>query len=173
MVLSLIILLICEGLVLLFAAYLVWSLISKTPFYPSRVSKLNKNYLDGKIFIPKTARFIDLGSGDGRIVLWAADKVSYAEGIEFNPFLSLFSKLILFIRGFSGKTKIMNKNFYNHNYSNYDIAYMYIFPEHMGIIKDKLLKEMPKGSSIITNTFQIPGLDPDERHDRFFIYKVK
>ena len=100
MVLSLIILLICEGLVLLFAAYLVWSLISKTPFYPSRVSKLNKNYLDGKIFIPKTARFIDLGSGDGRIVLWAADKVSYAEGIEFNPFLSLFSKLILFIRGF-------------------------------------------------------------------------
>ncbi len=169
-----ILLLICELLLMVFAIYLVGSWLMKTPFYPSSVKKLDKIYTEGKLKLTPNSRFIDVGSGDGRIVLWAAKKnVEVAHGIEYNPFLSLFSKLILFVNNVRGKTKIMNKDFTHHIYTDYDAVYMYIFPEYMEKLKEKLFSELPKGSMIISNTFKFHGVEPDERIEKFNIYYVK
>ncbi|SRR5260221_4568066 len=164
---------ICESLLLLLGFFLIYSWLTKTPFYPSSVKKLEQMVKDGDLKIPENSVFVDIGSGDGRIVLWAAKKGMKAEGIEFNPFLSLFSRMILFLNRASKKTIIHNKDFFKHNYSKYNMAYLYIFPEFMDKLKDKLFSEMPKGSLIITNTFKFNNLKPDEVKGRFNFYKVK
>ncbi len=171
MPLEFITLLICECLLLVFAFFLIFSWLTKTPFYPSSVRKLNDAFEKLDVELPLGMKFVDIGSGDGRIVFWASDKAEFAEGIEYNPFLSMYSRMWNFIKR-KKNVKFYNQDFRKHDFSKYNVAYMYIFPEHMEEIKDKLLKEMQPGSMIITNTFTIKGMEPVKKVDRFYLYKI-
>ncbi|MFS8131446.1 MAG: hypothetical protein ACMG57_05740 [Candidatus Dojkabacteria bacterium] len=173
MTLPLIGLLICQVLLVVFAIYLILSWINQTPFYPSSVKKLDKLIKDGEIKLPDDVRFVDIGSGDGRFVVWAARQGYIAHGLEYNPFLSLLAKFRLFIARLGGKGKIFNKNFNNHDFKEYNVAYMYIFSEHMEKIREKLFSEMKPGSMVISNTFKFKDLKPDKVIGRFNIYIVK
>lgn len=165
------ILLCCELLLIVFAGYLIYSWLKKTPFYPSSPKKLENLINSGHIKI-NGKNFIDVGSGDGRFVVWAASNGYYAEGIEFNPFLTLASRFKLFVRRLKN-AKIYNKDFNNHDFSKYDVVYLYIFPEHMDKIKDKLFEELKPKSVIIASTFKFSGIDPDDVFDKFSIYYIK
>ncbi len=165
------IVLLCESLLLLFFVYLVGTGVFSAPYYPTSSKKFNKAFADLKQHLPKKGKFIDLGSGDGKMVLWASKNGYAAEGIEINPFYSIVSRIkIIFSRH---KGKIINKNFYNHNFNDYDIVYMYLFPTVMGKLKNKLFSEMKPGSVIVSNTFTIPGVKEDEKVDNFYIYRIK
>ncbi len=170
--LAIISVLVCELLLILFAAYLIISWISQTPFYPSSTRQLDKIFNDDSIKLPEHISFVDIGSGDGRFVIWAARKGFMAEGIEYNPFLSLFSRFKLFVRRLPNGV-IHNKDFRKHDYSKYNVAYLYIFSEHMNEIKDKLLSEMKVGSVLITNSFKFGDLQPDAKIDKYHIYYIK
>ncbi len=164
--------LVCEILLILFAGYLVISWISQTPFYPSSTSKLDKVLKDPSLNLPEHINFVDIGSGDGRFVIWAAKKGFNAEGIEYNPFLSLYSRFKIFVWRLKNAV-IHNKDFKKHDFSKYNFAYLYIFSEHMDGIKEKLFSEMSEGSVIITNSFKFGDLHPDAKIDKYNIYYVK
>lgn len=161
-----------EIILIVFAIYLLWSWLTKTPFYPSQLKKLDKLFNEKEIPIDSSTNFIDIGSGDGRIMIWAAKKGALAHGIEYNPFLSLLTRVKTALKGLSKKVKVFNKDFKNHDYSNYNIVYMYLFPEHMNILKDKLFKELKPGSTIITNTFTLEEVEPYKIVDKFYFYKI-
>lgn len=173
MTIGMIVIMLCESLLILMGAFLIFSWISKTPFYPSSAAKLNKLIDSGEVDLPKEINFIDIGSGDGRMVLWAAKKGYRAEGIEFNPFLTLFSRFLLLINGVRKNAKILNKNFNEHDFSKYNLVYLYIFSEHMDKIKNQLFNDLQSGAVIITNTFKFSNIEPDKKIDRFNIYYVK
>ena len=161
---------ICESLLLFFGFYLIWSWINQTPFYPSKTKPLNNLLKD--LNLGKNINFIDIGSGDGRIVIWGAKQGFNADGIEFNPFLTLFSRIMILLNRVSGKAKIYNKDFTKHDFSKYDFAYLYIFPEHMDKVSDNLFKQMKKGSVVVTNTFKFTNRTPDKIDGRYYIYYV-
>ncbi|CAG1022605.1 hypothetical protein DOJK_01778 [Patescibacteria group bacterium] len=160
----------CEGLLILFGLYLIWSWFTKTPFYPSKTKPLNDLIKD--LNISADTNFVDIGSGDGRIVVWAAKKGFNAEGIEFNPFLSLISRALITLNRVGKNAQIFNKDFNNHNFSKYNVAYLYIFPEHMDKLENKLFNEMPAGGIVITNTFKFTNRQPSSTYNRYYIYKV-
>lgn len=168
---GLIAVMLCEGLLILFGVYLIWSWITKTPFYPSKTKPLDD--LAKELNLCKDMKFIDIGSGDGRIVVWAANNGFEAHGIEFNPFLSLYSKIVIILKGLKGRAKIFNKDFRQHDFTTYNIAYLYIFPEHMDEVSTKLFNEMDSGSVIVTNTFKFTHLQPNKTIGRYNIYYVK
>lgn len=173
---DLVVLLICECLLILFGIYMIHSFLNQTPFYPSSIKELDKLIKEGKIKLPgenKDIRFIDIGSGDGRFVLWAINRGFEAHGIEFNPFLFLISQLKIIFRGLSKKGRILRKNFHKHKYHNYNIAYIFLFSQDMDKLQGKLYKEMPKGSLIISNTFKFSDIEPDYSVSKFHIYTVK
>lgn len=171
---QILVLLLCQLLLIFFAGYLIYSWLTKTPFYPSSTKELDK--LFETLDLPFEGRsFIDVGSGDGRFVIWASKKGMKSTGIEFNPFLTLFSRLVILLNRQSKNAVILNQNFKDHNYSDYNYVYLYIFPEHMDEISDKLFKELKPGSVIITNTFNFknPAYKPDREFERFYIYEIK
>jgi hypothetical protein len=168
-----IVLLLCEFLFILFGLFLIWSWLTQTPFYPSSAKDLEKLFKSGKLKLPKNIKFIDVGSGDGRIVLWAAKKGFEAYGIEYNPFLSLLSKVKILITGKRKNAIIYNKDFNKQDFGAYNVAYLYIFNEHMDKIKDKLFKEMQKNGVIISKIFKFSNIEPDEKIGKFNIYYVK
>lgn len=160
-----------ELLILSFAIYLIFGFISKTPFYPSSLKALDRLKDSGIIDLTKYNNFIDIGSGDGRIVRWGSKNgFQNSHGIEYNPYLSLYSRAKSI--GHKG-TKTFNKNFHNHNFENYDFVYLYIFSEHMNKIQSKLITELKPGSAIVTNTFKFSNLEPDLTFERFYIYFIK
>ena len=168
-----IVLLLCELLFILFGVFLIWSWLTQTPFYPSSAKDLDKLFRSGKLKLPKDIKFIDIGSGDGRIVLWAAKKGFKAYGIEYNPFLSLLSRVKIFLTGKNKKATIYNKDFNKHGFGTYNVAYLYIFNEHMDKMKDKLFNEMQKGSVIVSKIFKFSNIEPDEKIGKFNIYYIK
>ncbi len=175
MILIQITLLFCVIIWLILCFYILIGFLFSTPYYPSRIKKLDKAFKtiskQFKLEDLSKLNFVDLGSGDGRTVLWAAKHGMNAEGIEINPFLTLISKIAIVVKGLPN-AKIINKSFYKHNFSKYDIVYLYIYREEMAKLKTKLQKELKDGAIIISNVFTFDGQKPDFVIDRFRVYKI-
>lgn len=169
---QIVVILLCELLLIVLAVYIIFSWIRSTPFYPSSTKKLFKLIEDEKIDL-NGRRFIDIGSGDGRFVFEAVRNGYFAEGIEFNPFLTLFSRLRLFTLGKKGMWKIYNKDFFKHIYDKYDLVYLYIYSEYMDKIEKKLFSELPKGSLIISKAFNFSKRKEDRKIGEYYIYYIK
>ena len=99
-----------------------------------------------KINLFKFKNFLDIGSGDGKVVMIASLFCRNAEGVEVDEFLhkkaeELKSKLSI-------KNAILhNKDFFDHDFSKYDALFLSPdVPLQRGLEK-KLLKEM-KGTLI-------------------------
>lgn len=164
------ILLIILILNILFGYYLFVGWFSKTPFYPSSTKKLNAIFDDLDIN-PKGKKFIDLGSGDGRFVVWAAKKGFDAYGIEINPFLTLISRFRIFLKR-RKNAHIERKDFKTIDYSKYDVVYFYIYSEHMEKVREKLYKELKPGSIIISNVFKFKDIEANRKIGNYLIYKI-
>ena len=99
-----------------------------------------------KIKLNKFKRFLDLGSGDGKVTLIASLFCKSAEGIEIDRFLH--SKAVDAQNTFGLKNvKFHNKDFFEHSLADYDV--LFISPDvpfERGLEK-KLLNEM-KGKLI-------------------------
>eukprot|EP01050_Picozoa_sp_SAG11_P029118 SAG11_NODE_8065_length_1063_cov_14.488589_1_plen_126_part_00 len=63
------------------------------PFIPASDQQVN-NVLRAIKYRPQGSRFVDLGSGDGRITIAAAKAGFVADGIELNPWLTLYSRCV-------------------------------------------------------------------------------
>ena len=94
-----------------------------------------------KIKLNKSKNFLDIGSGDGKVVLIAALFCKKAEGIEIDDFLH---HKALQIQDKLGLRNIMfhNKDFFEHDFSEYNVLFLAPdAPLERGLEK-KLLKEM-------------------------------
>lgn len=105
--------------------------------------------------------FIDLGSGCGGLLKNLAnthDNGSF-HGIESAPVPYAISKL----RSLLGSGyDVRWGDFWKHDFSRYDVVYAYLSPVPMDSLWQKAKKEMRPGSLLISNTFVIPGVAPDQ-----------
>ena len=99
-----------------------------------------------KIKLQQFKNFLDIGSGDGKIVLIASLFCKNAEGIEIDKFLH--NKAVQMQAKFGVKNiKFHNKDFHQHSFSDYDLLFLSPDAPLERGIESKLLKEM-KGKLI-------------------------
>lgn len=114
--------------------------------------------------------FVDLGSGDGSVLIEAASRGLTCYGYELNPFVWLVSKVRT--RKFGGQVKIYCKNFWNVPLpQNTKGVFVFLLDKYMERLDKKLTAELKKGSSLISYTFQIPGKKPRETNGALFLYR--
>lgn len=90
--------------------------------------------------------FLDLGSGDGRVVAVASLFFNKAEGVEIDDWLHKQAQNMN--RHLRCNTTLHNKNFHDHNVSDYDLVFINPDkPFHRGT-EEKLLKEL-KGDLLV------------------------
>jgi len=161
-------------LLLLFIIILFWlTHTNQSPYYPTETYRLKLLIEKGELKIDNNTKFIDVGSGDGRVVdLISQYKPKFAHGIDINPFLTLASKLSFFIKR-RKNTKIFNGNFFNHNFSGYNLVYAFIFTESLEKLLNKLNKEVDEGCILVSNTFRLSSISPFKIIDNFYFYKIK
>ncbi|PJC36686.1 hypothetical protein CO046_04700 [Candidatus Peregrinibacteria bacterium CG_4_9_14_0_2_um_filter_53_11] len=102
---------------------------------------------------------MDLGCGDGRVVVEAAKHEGVkAIGFEIAPLMYLMALINNLFTG--RRADIRFENIFNADLHSADIIICYLFPGAMARLDEKIKKECKKGTVIISNTFSFPGRDP-------------
>jgi len=105
---------------------------------------------------------IDLGSGDGRIVLTAA-KVFGASGfgVEIKDNLVKEANEAARIQGVADRVKFITADLFKTDISKATVLTMYLLPNTVNMLKDKLLGELKPGTKILSHDYPLAGWIPE------------
>jgi SAM-dependent methyltransferase len=122
-------------------------------------------------------RVMDLGSGDGRLVLAFARNGVAADGVELQPLLvwwSRFRGMTLRARSQSGSIGVMRiwrQDLWTVDVGSYDAVVFYALPKMMERLKAKLETELRPGARVVSYAFPVPGWEPERVEGRVFVYQ--
>ncbi len=105
--------------------------------------------------LKKTDTVIDLGSGDGRILIESAKICKLAIGYEINPFLILWCKFMASKQNLSKKVNISWQNYKNANLKNGTVIFLYNLPFFIPFLEQKFKRELKRGTKIICYKFPL------------------
>ena len=104
---------------------------------------------------------MDLGSGDGRMIIAAAKRGARGVGVEYNPDMVALSRQRAKEAGVDGKAMFEQGDMYEADISKASVMALFLLTANLDKMKDKFLALKP-GSRIVLNTFRITGWEPDE-----------
>src|ERR1041385_8993777 len=105
----------------------------------------------------------DLGSGDGRIVITAAQKFgARAIGVEIDPVQCRKATERIKSLGLSGQASIMEGSALRVDLSPADVVTMFFLTVSNERLKPNLEKHLKPGSRVVSNEFPIKGWKPRE-----------
>lgn len=115
---------------------------------------------------------VDLGSGDGRIVIALAKKGAEAHGYEINPILVYKSRQNIKYAGLKHKAFIHWKSFWDVDLSDFDIVTTFQVGFIMKKLENKLMKELKPGSYVISHHWTFPTLPALKHKDDIYLYQI-
>jgi len=127
------------------------------PYVPATDTQVS-NVL--KALSNRSGTVLDIGSGDGRIVLAAAKQGFFATGVELNRWLVYYSRLRARLEGLSSKTGFYRTDLWKHNLKQYDNIVIFGVEQMMADLEKKMLTEVKSDSLVVACRFQFPGLKP-------------
>lgn len=160
-------------LFVIFALTFSHTLKERVPLYLS--NKTTFEALKKIVRDRKAQSFVDLGSGLGGVVRSLSSLNVKSFGVESAPILWLISSLISLGRG-----KILRKNIWDTDLSNYDVVYAFLSPAIMDKLYLKVKKEMRSNTMFVSNSFIVNGVEADEvwelddqRATKLYLYQIK
>jgi len=100
----------------------------------------------------------DLGSGDGRIVILAAQKFgARAVGVELNSDLYLQSSERIRKLGLQDRAQIVHENMFEVNVRHATVVTLYLLTAVNERLRPMLERQLRSGARIVSHDFQVPG----------------
>ncbi|NWY66424.1 F173B methyltransferase, partial [Erithacus rubecula] len=144
------------------------------PFVPATAAQI-QNVL--KMLENRSGSLVDIGSGDGRIVIAAAKKGFQAVGYELNPWLVWYSRYCAWRDGVHQNTKFYISDLWKVSFSHYRNVVVFGVPQMMPQLEKKLEEELECNARIIACRFPFPCWIPDhttgEGIDTVWAYDLK
>lgn len=115
--------------------------------------------------LPPGARLLEAGCGDGRLAVALAGLRPDLRVLALENAVGswLLARLRWLGGGKPGGLVIACRSFWTENWGNHDAIYVFLSPEPMPRVWSKFLAEGRAGSLLISNTFVVPDIEPDER----------
>lgn len=134
------------------------------PFVPSPDNIVEAMLQAAKV--NKFDRVYDLGSGDGRIVILAAQKYqAESVGVEIDDDLYKRSTERIAELGLRNRAKILHMNMYKVNLKPATVVTLYLLTSVNERLKPILERDLRPGARVVTHDFKIPGWEPAETLD--------
>lgn len=131
------------------------------PYYPTPELVVERMLQLGQL--KKGEKVFDLGSGDGRIVIIAAEKFgANAVGVEFDKDLYQQSSDRIKRLGLADKARIIHGDLLAQDYSSADLITVYLLPVSNEKVRPMLEKQLKKGSRIVAHDFEVAGWTPEK-----------
>lgn len=118
-------------------------------------------------------RAIDLGSGDGRVVIALARAGAEAHGYEINPLLVWLGRRKIKKAGLDGKAFIHFKDFWSVDFSDFDVVTVFGISHIMRILGRKCRKELKGGARVVANSFPFPKWEHSKKDGEVYFYEQK
>jgi SAM-dependent methyltransferase len=111
--------------------------------------------------VEKYDRVYDLGSGDGRIVIMAAQKFgAEAVGVELDDKLFQESAARIVELGLEKRARILHENMYAVSLRPATVVTLYLLTSVNERLKPILERDLRPGARVVTHDFKIPGWEP-------------
>ncbi|XP_058809354.1 ATP synthase subunit C lysine N-methyltransferase [Phymastichus coffea] len=133
------------------------------PYVPATTNQV-KNILQALSLKSRSGTLLDVGSGDGRIVIAAAKADFQADGVELNPWLVTYSNISAYRNGVSSKTSFFKKDLWKHHFNKYNNVVIFGVEEMMYELKEKFRAELGPNTAVVACRFPLPSCKP--------IYKI-
>lgn len=106
-------------------------------------------------------RLVDLGSGDGRTVITAAQRGANARGIEYNPEMVAISVKAAQAAGVSNRAKFEQGDIFEKDFSEADVLTLFLLPSLNVRLRPTIL-DMKPGTRVVSNSFSMGDWEPDQ-----------
>ncbi|HET9441954.1 MAG TPA: methyltransferase domain-containing protein [Acidimicrobiales bacterium] len=114
-------------------------------------------------------RLVDLGCGDGRVMLRAAEAHgAVVTGVELDPDLAAAARRALAERGLAGT--VVEGDFTETEVAA-DVVFAYLSPATLQRLARRLAA-LPAGTRLVTAGYAVPGWVPAERGDGCWLYRL-
>ncbi len=104
---------------------------------------------------------VDLGSGDGRIVIAAAKRGVPAVGIEYNADMVALSRRNADKAGVSNKASFVNGDLFESDFSKATVITMYLLP-HLNLSLRPIILDLKPGTRVVSHAFTMGEWAPDQ-----------
>jgi ribosomal protein L11 methylase PrmA len=124
----------------------------------------------------------DLGSGDGRIVITAAQRFgARAVGVELDPELVARSRANAQRAGVADRVRFLQQDLFTADLGEATVVTLYLLPDVNLRLRPKLRKELRPGSRIVSHDYDLGDWIPDktaevsllERNHLVFLWHVR
>lgn len=106
---------------------------------------------------------IDLGSGDGRLVIAAVTRfgVRGGMGVDLDPHLVRFANDKAREAGVADRAQFFVRDLFDADLSGATVVTVYLLPGIMGKVQDKLLAELKPGTRVVVHDYPFPSWPMD------------
>jgi SAM-dependent methyltransferase len=121
-------------------------------------------------------KFCDLGCGEGKVVVAAANQGAKAVGYEISILLYVIAKIRSWFS--KGKVEIKFRDFWLVDLSDMDVVFFFLIPRIFPKMKEKLERELKPGSRVITYVWPMKGWKEERIIKRakgpaIYLYNIK
>jgi ubiquinone/menaquinone biosynthesis C-methylase UbiE len=129
------------------------------PFYPTPEVVVEKMLALGEL--KPGEKMFDLGSGDGRIVIMAAQKFhADATGVELDKTLARQSAAKIRKLGLENSARIVTGDLLKQDYGSADLITVYLLPLSNDKVQPLLDRTLKKGARVVAHDFEFRGWSP-------------
>ncbi|MEK7603421.1 MAG: hypothetical protein AAB459_04245 [Patescibacteria group bacterium] len=117
---------------------------------------------------------LELGSGDGRMLIAAAQRGIKSVGYELNPLLFMYSWLIT--RKYRKYVLVIWGDYWRVSWPQADGIFVFLLNPYMKKLDKKIIQyqqDFVKPIKLVSFAFKIPGRKPIKKIDGLFLYKYQ
>jgi cyclopropane fatty-acyl-phospholipid synthase-like methyltransferase len=107
---------------------------------------------------------VDLGSGDGRLVIAAVEKYNARGGfgVEISSMMVTISNQNAAKAGVADRVQFYERDLFDADVRDATVVTIYLLPSVMGKVERKLLAELKPGTRVVAHDFPFPSWRPEK-----------
>lgn len=114
---------------------------------------------------------VDLGSGDGRVLITAAREYGLnGVGLEIDPLKAGVSRLRVRLAGVADRVTILRRNVHEHDYRGADILFIYMTHPVLDRLFPDLFDHLKPTARVVTHRFCLRGSRPDKMDSQHHLF---
>lgn len=154
------------SVILLIVGCFSYVLLFGAPYLPTLSKQINTAF-DLAALSPQST-ILELGCGDGRVLIAAAKRGLKATGYEINPIMFMIAWLRT--RRYNGNITVIFADFWRIRWPEADAIYVFLLPSLMDKLEKKIIAEPAVRPLVISFAFQFANKKPIAQQDGVFLY---
>lgn len=121
--------------------------------------------------LAKGETLLELGCGDGKVLIAAAERGLKVVGYELNPLLAVVSWLRT--RRYQGRVRVVCGNFWTAKWPESQAIFVFLLDKYMNKLDTKIAQDCVPPTKLVSFAFQIRDKKPDKTKDGVYLYKYE